>query len=140
MPPALQRGGIDAACLPEPLLSGFMARGGQEVADVFSGDYDDFPIVGYSVTAQFAEENPNTVGALRRALDRASRLAAENPDAVREILPTYTQLTAEQAGQITLPKYPARSEPARLQRVADLMRQFGVVQEEIDVPELEAGP
>jgi NitT/TauT family transport system substrate-binding protein len=63
MAPALQRGGIDAACLPEPLLGAAKAQGQvQTVADVFSGEYEDFPIVGYSVTAKFAEENPNTIG------------------------------------------------------------------------------
>jgi NitT/TauT family transport system substrate-binding protein len=139
MPPALQRGGIDAACLPEPILGASKARGQvQTVADVFSGPFSDFPIVGYSVTNEFAEKNPNTIGALRRALDKASKLAAEDEEAVRKILPTYTQLTPEQAGQITLPAYPASSDPAQLSRVGDLMKQFGVVQKDINVPELEA--
>jgi len=139
MAPALQRGGIDAACLPEPLLGATKAQGqAQTVADVFSGEFENFPIVGYSVTAQFAQENPNTIGALRRALGKASKLAAEDEDAVRKILPTYTPLTPEQAARITLPAYPASSDAAQLTRVGDLMQQFGVVQKEIDVPELDA--
>ena len=139
MGPALQRGGIDGACLPEPLLGATKAKGAQEVADVFSGDYADFPIVGYSVTAKFAEANPNTIGALQRALDKASKLANENEQMVREILPTYTPLTPEQASKLTLPAYPQRSEPAELNRVADLMKKYGVTDKDINVPELEAG-
>jgi NitT/TauT family transport system substrate-binding protein len=139
MAPALQRGGVDAACLPEPLLGAFKAKGGQEVTDVFAGKFDDFPIVGYSVTAQFAEQNPNTIGALQRALDKATALAARDEQAVRDILPSYTQLTAAQAGRLTLPAYPSRSDPAQLRRVGDLMRTYGVVDTEIDVPELSAG-
>jgi NitT/TauT family transport system substrate-binding protein len=139
MAPALQRGGIDAACLPEPLLGATKAKGqAQTVADVFSGPFDNFPIVGYSVTAQFAQKNPNTIGALRRALDKASKLAAEDEAAVRKILPSYTPLTPEQAARITLPAYPARSEASQLTRVGDLMQQFGVVQKKVDVPELDA--
>lgn len=139
MGPALERGGIDAACLPEPLLGAAKAQGqAQTVHDIFSGDYADFPIVGYSVTKEFADENPNTIGALQRALDKASNLANEDEQVVRDILPSYTQLDAEQASNITLPAYPARSDPAELQRAADLMQQYDVL-EDIDVPELQAG-
>src|SRR5882757_1720183 len=51
MAPTVLRGGVDAACIPEPLLSVVQAQGGlRSVFDLFSGEYDRFPLVGFPVT------------------------------------------------------------------------------------------
>ena len=80
MAPTVLRGGVDAACIPEPLLSVVQAQGGlRSVFDLFSGEYDRFPLVGFPVTQKFAESNPNTVAALQRALAKGLAFAHNNP-------------------------------------------------------------
>ena len=75
MAPTVMRGGVDAACIPEPLLSVVQGQGGlRSVFDLFSGDYDRFPLVGFPVTQKFAETNPNTVAALQRAFAKGLNL------------------------------------------------------------------
>jgi NitT/TauT family transport system substrate-binding protein len=136
MPAALERGTVDAICVPEPILTITEQRlKTRAVLDVFSGPTDNFPVIGYMSSTRFAEENPNTVAALRRALEKASRLAQENPDKVREVLPTYTEITPELAGRLTLPEYAATTDQEQLERVTALMKEFGVVEEDFETPE-----
>lgn len=102
----LERGGIDAACVPEPTLSALKATGNfRSIDDLFSGDYENFPIVGFSTSKQFAEQNPNTVRAVTRAITKAMDFISANPDAVRKALPQYTQIPEQAANVMVLPKY-----------------------------------
>jgi NitT/TauT family transport system substrate-binding protein len=134
MPATIQRGGVASACVPEPTLTGAEAGGDfKSVFDLFSGEYEGFPIVGYSTSREFADANPNTIGAVRRALTKASTLINDDPDVVREILPTYTQIPADAAKTITLPTYPSEIDNQRLQDAADLMQQIGLVKQKIEI-------
>src|SRR5215467_1069082 len=86
MAPTVLRGGVDAACIPEPLLSVVQAQGGlRPVFDLFAGEYDGFPLVGFPVTLEAAETNPNAVGAVKRALDKGQALPHDNNNKKREI-------------------------------------------------------
>lgn len=133
MPATIARGGVASACVPEPTL-GAVKADFRSIFDLFSGEYNDFPIVGYSTSGKFAKANPNTIGAVRRALAKAVALINKDPDVVRKALPTYTKITPEQAKDITLPSYPADLDVQRLQRVATLMQRIGLVKGKVDVP------
>jgi NitT/TauT family transport system substrate-binding protein len=137
MAPTVLRGGVDAACIPEPLLSVVQAQGGlRPVFDLFEGEYDRFPLVGFPVTEKFAETNPNTVAALQRALAKGLKYAHDNPDKLREIYPTFTTLSPELARKIVLNYTPERSDLAELKKVGDLMDRLHVLPEKAKLPEL----
>ena len=122
MAPTVLRGGVDAACIPEPLLSVVQAQGGlRSVFDLFSGEYDRFPLVGFPVTQKFAETNPNTVAALQRALAKGLKFAHDNQDKLRDIYPTFTTLKPELARKIVLSYTPEKSDFTELKKIADLM-------------------
>jgi NitT/TauT family transport system substrate-binding protein len=107
MPGTLERGDIDAACVPEPTLSAMKASGNfRSVYDLFSGAYLDFPVSGVFASAEFASTNPNTVAAVQRALARANAMIQENEQLVRDIVPQYTPVPPEAANVMTLPSYP----------------------------------
>lgn len=130
----LERGDVDAIWVVQPFTSAVAnTLDARSVIDPFSGPIDGLPVAGYAVTAEFAEENPNTVAAFQRALERATEEIAGNPDAVAEVLPTYTQLTPEAAAGLDLPEYVAVPDAEELQRVADLMAEGGVLPEPLDV-------
>jgi NitT/TauT family transport system substrate-binding protein len=137
MAPTVLRGGVDAACIPEPLLSVVQAQGGlRPVFDLFSGEYDRFPLVGFPVTQKFAETNPNTVAALERALAKGLAFAHNNPDKLREIYPTFTTITPELAHKIVLNYTPERSEFAELKKIADLMDRLHILPEKTKLPDV----
>jgi NitT/TauT family transport system substrate-binding protein len=128
MVPTLLRDGVDAACLPEPLLSTNLKKGViSKIYDLFSGAYIDWPITTYSVSADFAAKNPNTVGALRRAIEKSLKVLSENPMEARALIPSYTPIPPDIAKDIVLPIYPAKSDPQVSSRVAELLKRSNLL-------------
>ena len=137
MAPTVLRGGVDAACIPEPLLSVAQAQGGlRSVFDLFSNEYDRFPLVGFPVTQKFAETNPNTVAALQRALAKGLAFAHNNPNKLREIYPTFTTLRPELAGKIVLSYTPEKSDFTELKKIADMMDRLQILPGKTKLPDL----
>ena len=137
MAPTVLRGGVDAACIPEPLLSVAKAQGGlRSVFDLFSNEYDRFPLVGFPVTQKFAETNPNTVAALQRALAKGLAFAHNNPNKLREIYPTFTTLRPELAGKIVLSYTPEKSDFTELKKIADMMDRLQILPGKTKLPDL----
>ena len=137
MAPTVLRGGVDAACIPEPLLSVVQAQGGlRSVFDLFSGEYDRFPLVGFPVTQKFAESNPNTVAALERALAKGLAFAHNNPDKLRDIYPTFTTLQPELARKIVLSYTPERTDFTQLKQIGDLMDRLQMLPGKTRLPDV----
>ncbi|MGW1811285.1 ABC transporter substrate-binding protein [Streptomyces sp. NPDC002078] len=133
MGPALQRGQVDAAHVVEPFDTAVQAElGARVLLDGGSGPARGLPASGYVTTADFVKKNPKAAAGFRRAVEAASRLAAEDPGAVRAELPKYAKVTADQAKSIHLPDYPATADPAALRRLIKLMRAQGVLKKDID--------
>lgn len=136
MAPTVLRGGIDAACIPEPLLSVVQAQGGlRSTFDLFSGDYDRFPLVGFPVTQKFAETNPNTVAALQRALAKGLAYAHNNQDKLRAIYPTFTTLKPDLAQKIVLSYTPDKSDLTQLKKIAYMMDRLQMLPAKTKLPD-----
>jgi NitT/TauT family transport system substrate-binding protein len=139
MAPTVLRGGVDAACIPEPLLSVVRAQGGlRSVFDLFSGEYDRFPLVGFPVTQKFAQSNPNTVAALQRALAKGLKFAHENPDKLRDVYPIFTTLKPELAQKIVLSYTPETSDFTQLKKIADMMDRLQMLPGKTKLPDIAA--
>ncbi len=137
MAPTLLRGGVDAACIPEPAYTPVAAQGGlRSIYDLFSDEYDKFPLIGFPVTEQFAKNNPNTVAALQRALAKGLAYANNNPQELRAIFPTYTSLSPDLAGKITLSFNPPKSDFSFLKSIADLMDRLQMLPGKTRLPAL----
>ncbi len=136
MDTALVDGSVDAAWMVEPFISVAKQKlGAHRVLDAASGATKGFPIAGYATTQKFYEKNPKTVAAFQRALQRAQRLAHDRAK-VERILPQYTEINKQTAALVTIGKYPTTVDARRLQRVADAMRRFGILEERLDVRKL----
>lgn len=136
MAPTVMRGGVDAACIPEPLLSVVQGQGGlRSVFDLFSGDYDRFPLVGFPVTQRFAETNPNTVAALQRALAKGLAFAHNNQGKLREIYPTFTTLQPALAQKIVLSYTPEKSDFTQLKKIGDMMDRLEMLPGKTKLPD-----
>ena len=131
---ALERGSVDAAWLVEPFRSGVAAAGGRMVLASYGGVAEGIPVSGLGMSTKFVEENPETAAAFARAIEKANALIAENPEAAREAVTTYSQTTPEQAGAMELPQW-VEGEPDvdELNRVVDLMVSNGVLDEAVDI-------
>lgn len=138
--PTLERGDIDGSWVVQPFTSLIQEQiGAQLVLDPFSGPTDGLAVAGYAVTSAFADQNPNTVAAFQRALERATEDLADD-DLAREVIGGYAELDDETLQAVVLPEFVATPDVAELQRVADLMVEAGYLDETFDLaPHIDAG-
>src|ERR1039458_7889979 len=128
MATALKAGRVNAISVVEPFLSGAEhSIGARQVMSDCSGPTAALPLSGYFATRAWTQKYPRTARAFQRAMDRAQAFANSDPAAVKQILPTYTKITAQAAGGIHLGSFPVTLAAAQLQRVADLMHSGGLL-------------
>jgi NitT/TauT family transport system substrate-binding protein len=135
----LASGQVSAAILPEPFASQAEQQyGAVPLADLNQGATADFPVEGYVVTKQWAQQNPNTLKRFLAALEIGQEIADTDRAAVEQ---AFEAINGPQNGQVTdgigavmaLDTYPIGIDKTRLQRVADVMYQFGLLKSRYDV-------
>lgn len=132
MAAALADGQVDAATMVEPFITqSAQAFGAVSVLDAAAGPTASLPIGGVAVSADYAARNPNTVAAFQRAVEHARADLADR-SVLESTLPTYTGISPDTAALIALGTWPPALDRTRLQRVADLMRQYGVLTGDVD--------
>ena len=123
---ALKSGKVDAISAVEPFLSAALAAGGKLVTSTCTGPTADFPMSGYITTQTWAAAHPAAAKAFQAALEKGNAFANANPSVVREVLPTYTKITAAAAASVPLGTYPETLTADLLQRIATLMKGGGL--------------
>lgn len=135
----LADGKLAAATLPEPFASlAEQQYGAVPLADLNQGATSNFPIEGYVVTKTWARKNPNTLKRFLAALEIGQEISDTNRSAVES---AFESLNGPQNGQVTkgiaavmaLDTYPIGIDQTRLQRVSDVMYQFGVLKKKFSV-------
>ena len=126
--------------MPEPFASlAEQQLGAVTVADLNQGATQAFPIEGYVVTKSWAESNPNTLKRFLTALEQGQEIADTNRAAVETAFETIKgggpdgQVPPGIAAVMALDTYPIGIDQVRIQRVADVMRQFGVLPHQFNV-------
>ncbi|MFW3168784.1 ABC transporter substrate-binding protein [Geodermatophilus sp. CPCC 206100] len=127
MPAAIASGTIDAAYASEPFVTTILDQGGKIV--VAPGAYiaPEYPLGNYMTSQQTFEGEPELVEAFTTAMNRSTDYARDNPDAVREIIPTYTQIPAELAQRIRLPIFTSEIDEDAVDEQMGFLEQYGVV-------------
>lgn len=128
MPAALASKTIDAAYTPEPFVTAILNDGGSVIDAPYAVLGDGFPNGAWGTSTKMIESEPDTVAAFTRAVTKSLEYAAENPDAVREIIPTYTQVSAEVAAEIRLPVFSAELNLDLLHDLLDFTKEFEVIE------------
>ncbi len=136
MPQALQAGEADAAWMVEPYITRAEKELGASIlADGGRGATLDFPMSAYVSAGAFGQGNVRTLAAFRKVLSDAQVRAAD-PAVVRDALPTFSDIDRTTASLISLGTYPVSLNGIRLQRVADLMHNSGMIGARLDVQAL----
>jgi NitT/TauT family transport system substrate-binding protein len=131
---SLDKGDVDAVWMTDPYVSQAKKElGATMLLDTMSGPTDGLPITGWAATEKWVTENPKTLAAFQRAMAKAQNIAATDRAAVTKILPTFTKIPAETASTINLGNYPTSLSAQRIQRVADLMLDAGMLKQKMDV-------
>jgi NitT/TauT family transport system substrate-binding protein len=128
MPANLASGNVDAVFAPEPFITSVLDAGGRQVLAPYPTLGAGFLNGAWETTDQFIAEQPEAVDAFVAGMTRALEYAQENPDEVRRIIPTYTQIPQEVADRIRLPVFDAELDPAKIGELAELAARYGVIE------------
>jgi NitT/TauT family transport system substrate-binding protein len=135
----LADGEIAAATLPEPFASqAEQDYGAVPLADLNQGATTDFPVEGYVVTKQWAAQNPNTLKRFLAALEIGQEIADTDRAAVEQAFESIKgapngEVTSGIAAVMSLDTYPIGIDQTRIQRVANVMYQFGLLKAKFNV-------
>ena len=138
----LAAGKIDAAAMPEPFATAAEEQyGAVELADLNQGAAENFPILGYVATTTWVRQHPNTLRAFLAALEQGQEISDTSRSAVEQAMETINgpqngQVPPIVAAVMALDSYPIGVDRIRLQRVPDVMFQFGLLRSRLDIAQM----
>jgi NitT/TauT family transport system substrate-binding protein len=134
---ALKEGRVDAAFATEPWIQDAMKNAGaQPIFDTAVGPTADMPTAGWGSTGEFTEQNPNTIAAFQRAMQKGTDLALGDRGKVEPMLVEFSGVDQDTARMATLLTFQSKLDATRIQRVPDLMLEFKVIKKPIDVEKM----
>jgi NitT/TauT family transport system substrate-binding protein len=142
----LAAGKIAAAAMPEPFATAAEQQyGAVKLADLNQGATENFPIQGYVATKSWVAAHPNTVRAFVAALEAGQQIADTSRAAVEQAMeslagPMNGQVPPIVAAVMALNNYPIGIDRVRLQRVPDVMQQFGLLPARFDIGQMLGSP
>jgi NitT/TauT family transport system substrate-binding protein len=136
MPAALKAGRVDAILASEPFLTGVLDAGGRQVDAPFVESRAELPIGVYVATEKYIGENREVVDRFSRAMDKSTDYAAQNPDEVRRIIPTYTKVPEAVAARMRLPAFDSELDEEGIELNAELTKRWRIIEEVPTVDEL----
>jgi len=128
---------VDAAALPEPFATiAEQAFGATPLTDLDQGATKQFPVLGYVATRQWAQTHPNTLRAFLTALAEGQRIADSNRAMVEQAMEALTGTKPIIAAVMAFNSYPIAVDKIRLQRIPDVMFQFGILSKPFDIGQM----
>jgi len=134
-PAAIESGQVDAAWILDPFLTQTVENGARVIAYNFAETHPSLDISGYFTTSAYIEQNPETVEKFTRAMKKSLEYAQENPDAVREIVGTYTKIDEEMRAKMVLPAFHADFDREGLTILGEAAASYGTLSK---APDLDA--
>jgi NitT/TauT family transport system substrate-binding protein len=124
----LVTGQVEAAALPEPLLTAAIAKGAILLADD-SGMAESQTVLAFS--GAFLKRHPNEVKAFLKAVDEAGRLIDTEPDSIRSVMVEHVRLPEALKNTYPAPRFPALHTPDRreVQAVVAWLVKRGVIRQ-----------
>lgn len=137
MEAALAGGDVDAAFAVEPFQTIIRTNEvGRSIAWSWVDAAPDLTVAAYFTSRELAESDPDLVARFSAAMAESLAYANDNPDAVRAILPSYTEISEELAAELTLPTWPPEINRASSEALAQLAVQDGLLAEPPDLDAL----
>src|SRR5215216_504146 len=133
---ALEKGRVDAACVVEPFVSAGKAAGMKGIDPFYAGTAPNLTVATYFASKELIGSNPELVDRFKTAMEKSLRYSQENPDAVREVLPEYTQIPKEAAHKINLPSWQPELTEDTITKLSELSEKYGLIEKQPDLDEL----
>lgn len=128
----LKGGSVDAVVSADPFITRIVAAGTGEVLAGYELPMGQ-SIAYLSSTREWADANPDIVKRFRESISEAAEFVKSNPDKAREHISRYTKLPMEVVTTLAVPVTDPVVTEERLRWWVDVMREQGLVQDELDV-------
>ncbi|MEV6842087.1 ABC transporter substrate-binding protein [Actinoplanes sp. NPDC051411] len=135
MAAALDAGRVQAIFVVEPFLSSALAKGWHTVGS-FADVQPNLTISSYFTSQQEIAKDADLVSRFGEAMKESLSYADAHPDAVRQIVTTYTTIKSDVAAKMTLPKYSTDIDKASLDKLSSLMVGDGLLKQPADTAKL----
>lgn len=139
MAAALDSGRVDAAFMGEPFLSEALKSGDRSVIGMYEGWPAKTPFSMYITTSKYLDGHEKEVEAFRRAIGKSNSYAQSHQSELRHIIPTYLKTPPAVADSMILPVFSPTLNKSGLETWEKLMRDVGVLKEDVDVESVYAG-
>ena len=96
---------VDAAWILAPFLNSAVANGARVITYNFSAFDPKLDIAGYFTTGDTIKNKPDLVTKFTTAMNKSLEYAQAHPDEVKQIVTTYTKMTADQLKDMVLPEF-----------------------------------
>ena len=106
------------------------------VSSPYAEAHPELDTGGYFTRSETVEDNPELVESFRNAINRGLEYADENPDEVREIVATYTEIDEEILQRIQLPRFTPEFTREGLEDLGRSAKEHGYLTEEPDLDAL----
>jgi NitT/TauT family transport system substrate-binding protein len=137
MGPAMKNKNIDGAVVAEPWNTRTAKEhGAVPIVDVSSGPTQNISMSGWAALDKLTSANPNTFAAFQRGLAKGVADVKKDRTVLEPILVKHVKIDPATAPLVTIADYPERADAIRLQRVADLMQEFAVIEQRLDVSKM----
>jgi NitT/TauT family transport system substrate-binding protein len=137
MPAALAAHRVSAIYEIEPYATEAGQRyGDQDLLDIDTGANQDFPVSGYASLAAWADQHPRAAAAFTRAIEQGNILATTNLTMREHAFETSLHISSQVADVMATGIFPAGINPAVLQRVPDLMLEYGQLTKPLSITAL----
>jgi NitT/TauT family transport system substrate-binding protein len=135
---ALATGRVDAAFVVEPFIE--LAKtlaGANRIVDVAQGRTLNMAAAGYATTGDFAAANPKAIDAFQRVMRKATDLAIADRSLLEGTAVRYSKVDRDMAKRMpVMPTLQSTLDATRIQRAADLLKEFGIISTRLDVSKM----
>jgi NitT/TauT family transport system substrate-binding protein len=130
---ALDAGRVDAIWVVEPFVSQGLGAGARAILTPYEQTAPSLTVATYFASTQYIEENGDIVDRFVRAMNKSLEYAQAYPNAVRDIVLTYTEIPKEAAAAMTLPQWSSDLNLETIEQTAVLAQEYGFIEEQPDL-------
>jgi NitT/TauT family transport system substrate-binding protein len=135
-PAALQSGQVDAAWILDPFLTEAVDAGARVLSYNFSDFHPELDISCVFTSQQQMQEDPELVEAFQRAMNRSLEFSQENPEEVRRITGTYTEIDPAVLERIVIPTFRTEFSEEAMALLGAKATEYGTLSQEPDLDQL----
>ena len=133
MEQALEEHQIDAAWMVEPFHTTALKHGLRDLASNYVDTAPGLTAAAFVTTEKVIKEKPELIKRFKEAITEAGNYANAHPNEIRELIPTFTKVTAEIANEFVIPLYNPDVNVASLEAMLPEMVSLEMISKDFDV-------